>query len=170
MHGSRYSQRSRSRLAGTVCSPFRWLQLLITVITALARAFPDRLSTLTDRRRHGIRQSRHRHVPIRLRLGSKSIGRRGGQLGRRRLGLQSRRGDSQNGGVRLDRELRSLAEEVTEETQLGVPLSPFRFGSEQIVTDVAEELDLHDVYLLHGDTGDLGPRLIGVGVIVQNCE
>jgi hypothetical protein len=46
-------------------------------------------------------------------------------------------------------------------------LRPFFLGAEQVITDVAEELDLHDVDLLHCDTRDLGPCLIGVSVIVK---
>lgn len=76
----------------------------------------------------------------------------------------------QHRSVVLERQLGSLVEEVTEKTELRVPASPFSLGGEQVVADVAEELDLHDVDLLHRDARDLGPRLIGVGVIVQNWD
>lgn len=82
--------------------------------------------------------------------------------------MQLGRGDVQNRGVGLNGQHRSLIEVVAEETQLGVPPSPFILRGEQVVADVAEELDLHDVDLMHGDARDLGPRLIGVCVIVQN--
>jgi hypothetical protein len=48
-----------------------------------------------------------------------------------------------------------------------VPFGPFLLGGEQVVANVAEELDLHNVDLLNCDARDLGPRLIGVSVIVE---
>jgi hypothetical protein len=81
--------------------------------------------------------------------------------------LKTRRRDSHQRGLSFSGKLGSLVEVVAEKAQLGVPFGPFLLRREQVVANVAEELDLHDVDLLYCDARDLGPRLIGVGVIVE---
>lgn len=73
----------------------------------------------------------------------------------------------QRGGSRLGGKLGRLVEIITKETQLRVPTGPFLLRRKQVVADVAEELDFHDMDLLHRNARDLGPCLIGVSVIVQ---
>ena len=53
--------------------------------------------------------------------------------------------------------------------QLGVPPSPLFLGRVEVVFHVAEELDFHDVYFSDRNPRYLGPRLIGVGVVIQDC-
>lgn len=64
-----------------------------------------------------------------------------------------------------------LFEEIGKTTQLRMPKRPFFFGDVKIVTDVAEELDFHDVDFLHGNLRHLGPSLVCVGIVVENyCQ
>ena len=51
-----------------------------------------------------------------------------------------------------------------------MPTVPFLLGDEQVVSNIAEKLDLHDMDLLDRDARNLSPRLIRVGIIVKNCE
>lgn len=81
--------------------------------------------------------------------------------------MQTGRRHAKSGGG-LDWEHRSLVEEIGKQAQLVVPLGPLGLGGEQIIANVAQELDLHDVDLMHRDARDLSPRLIGVSVIVKN--
>lgn len=58
-------------------------------------------------------------------------------------------------------------EEVGEFSEQGLPLGPLLGRGEQAVFHVAEELNLHDVNLVHVDAGDFGPSLVRVRVVVQ---
>jgi hypothetical protein len=75
----------------------------------------------------------------------------------------------QRKGLSFGGKLRGLVEVVAKEAQLGVPFRPLFLGAEQVIANVAEELNLHDVDLLHCNARDLGPRLIGISVIVEIC-
>jgi len=48
-----------------------------------------------------------------------------------------------------------------------MPLFPLLLRGEQAIAHVAEEFDFHNVHFLHRDARDFGPRLVGVGVVVQ---
>jgi hypothetical protein len=61
-----------------------------------------------------------------------------------------------------------LVEVIGEEAQLGVPPGPFGLRREKIIADVTQKLNLHYVNLMHCDARYFSPRLIGVGVIVEN--
>jgi len=50
-----------------------------------------------------------------------------------------------------------------------MPTVPFVLGDEQVVSDIAEEFNLHDMDFLNRDAGHLSPRLIRVGIIVKDC-
>lgn len=63
---------------------------------------------------------------------------------------------------------RSFFEKVRKTTELRVPLRPFFFRNEEIVANVAEEFDFHDVDFLHGNSGNLGPGLVCVGIVVED--
>lgn len=110
--------------------------------------------------------------------GRKVLGRRGGEwrqvgchgqhvcLGRRdwRLEHAGVGGEVQRrGGL-----AKSAIVVLVEARQLRQPRFPFLFGGEQIVSHVAEELDLHDVDFLHAKARDFSPCLVGVGVVVEN--
>ena len=61
-----------------------------------------------------------------------------------------------------------MLEEIPTSGEGDMPGGPLRLGYEQAVAHVAQKLHLHDVNLLHGDTGDLGPSLVRVGVVVED--
>ena len=65
------------------------------------------------------------------------------------------------------RDLRGSIVESTELAKNLVPLFPFLFRCVQAVPHIAQELNLHDVYLLNRDSRYLRPCLIGVRVVVQ---
>jgi hypothetical protein len=54
--------------------------------------------------------------------------------------------------------------------QLGQPILPFVLGSKEVVSHVAQELDLHDMNLVDGEARHLSPRLVGVSVIVEDWD
>jgi hypothetical protein len=51
-----------------------------------------------------------------------------------------------------------------------VPLRPFFLGDEEVVSNVAEEFDFHDMDFLHGDSGNLGPCFVCIGIVVEDCS
>ncbi len=58
-------------------------------------------------------------------------------------------------------------EEVCKLAQERLPLRPVLSRRVETVLHVAEELDLHDVNLVHVDSRYLGPGLVGVGIVVE---
>lgn len=66
------------------------------------------------------------------------------------------------------RDLGSGFEKSSKFPQLGFPPGPFRFGHVEVISHVAEKLDLHDVNFRDGDARYLSPGLVGVGVVIQN--
>lgn len=62
-----------------------------------------------------------------------------------------------------------FVEIAREQTQLGVPAFPLFLGYEEIVSNIAEEFHLHNVYFLNRDPRDFGPGFVGIGVIIENC-
>ena len=54
--------------------------------------------------------------------------------------------------------------------QLGQPPLPLALGHQQAIAHVAEKFHLHDVDLLDRDTRDLGPRLVSIGIVIENCN
>ena len=65
---------------------------------------------------------------------------------------------------------RRIVEEIGEKAQFVVPLGPFLFRHEKVIANVAEKLHFHDVNFLDSDPGHLGPCLVGVRIIVQDCS
>lgn len=66
--------------------------------------------------------------------------------------------------------LGSCVEVVPEPSQFLMPQLPLRLGRVKVVLHVAQELHLHDMNFLHGDSRHLRPRLVRVSVVVENCR
>ena len=57
-----------------------------------------------------------------------------------------------------------------EAPQFGVPFSPLAGRRKEVVPNIAEKFDFHDMYLLHRYPRNFGPRFVSVGVVVQDCK
>lgn len=71
---------------------------------------------------------------------------------------------------RRRRELSCSRVILVETSQLGQPSLPLLLGGQEVIAHVAQKLHFHHVNFLHSKAGHLSPRLVGVRVVVQNCQ
>lgn len=57
--------------------------------------------------------------------------------------------------------------ELKEPPQFGMPLGPLLCGCKEVVSNIAQELNFHDVNLLHRYPRHFSPRLVSVSVVIQ---
>lgn len=95
-----------------------------------------------------------------------------GGRGRRQFGRKIL-GDRRNGRRRSclahSWQFRRLFVIRAEFAQLLLPLLPFFCRGIQVISHIAEKLDLHDMNLRDGNAGNFGPGLVRVRVVVENC-
>lgn len=81
--------------------------------------------------------------------------------------MESRRGGSQRPQRQFVPRSGRFVEVGPKLSKRDMPLVPRFCRREEVVLHVAEELDLHYVNFLNGYSRHVGPRLVGVGVVVE---
>jgi hypothetical protein len=59
---------------------------------------------------------------------------------------------------------------LVESLELSHPFHPLFAGCVETISHVAQELDLHDVNLADSNAGNLGPCLVRIGIVIENCH